>query len=43
MYGIEKVKVEILKSNIASITMIENNDFDFVCFDAKKITYEKKI
>ena len=43
VYNVEKVRVEILKDNIASITLIENNNFDFLNFDDEKITYEKKL
>ncbi len=43
IYNVEKVRVEILKDNIASITLIENNNFDFLNFDDEKITYEKKL
>ena len=43
VYDVEKVRVEILKDNIASITLIENNNFDFLNFDDEKITYEKKL
>lgn len=40
---IKKVTVNILKTNIASISQIEKNEFDFVSFDDKIITFEKKL
>ena len=40
---VEMVKVEILKSNKASVRKKKKNDFDFVEFDDKIIKYEKKL
>ena len=35
--------LNILKKNIESISLIEKADFEFVSFDSKKITYQKKL
>lgn len=43
VYDVEKVRVEIFKNNIASITLIENSNFEFLNFDDEIITYEKKL
>lgn len=42
-YNVENVRVEILKKNIASISLIEKNNFEFVNFDKEKIVFEKKL
>lgn len=42
-YDATYARVEILKSNIASITIVENGDFDFVNFNDKSIVFEKKL
>ena len=41
--NVEKVTVNILKTNLASISQIEKNSFDFVSFDDKIISFEKKL
>ena len=41
--NVEKVIVNILKENSASISQIEKNDFNFVKFDDEIITFEKKL
>ena len=40
---VKKVKVDILKRNLASVSQIEKNNFDFVSFNDKIITFEKKL
>ena len=40
---IYNVRVNILKRNLTCIDHIEKQDFDFVSFDDKVITYEKKL
>lgn len=35
------VRVNILKNNLSSISQIEKNNFNFVSFDDKTITFEK--
>ena len=40
---VEIVKVDILKDNLPSVSQIEKNEFDFVKFDDKIITFEKKL
>ena len=41
--NVETVKVKIYKNNLPSVSQIEKNDFDFVSFDDKIITFEKKL
>ena len=45
IYSFEPVELtfDILKKNIESISLIEKTDFEFVSFDSKKITYQKKL
>lgn len=40
---IEKVKATVLKSDMQSVSQYERNDFDFVSFDDRNITFEKKL
>ena len=40
---IEKVKATMLKTDLPSVSQYERNDFDFVSFDDKSITFEKKL
>ena len=41
--NVQKVRVNILKSNMPSVSQIEKNEFDFVSFDDDIITFEKKL
>lgn len=41
--GIDIVRVDVLKDNLASVSHIEKSEFDFVSFDDSIITFEKKL